>query len=212
MEEKIIEYLCLTKDKKTFIELYPDTSNKKLGILFNRAKSTIQRYARKYKVSKSDHYMENQPSRYKLGNVPDSKDKKGIHNSPATEFKPGHVPVNHKPVGTISIRNNTKRNHCYKYIKIAEMNVWKEYHLYIYEKEYSPIPKGEILIFRDGNSMNFVLKNLELINAQKHMDRNRNYPKMSNTLRELWKKEKWRVKYGIDQQTKLRINNVNCYN
>ncbi len=156
--------------------------------------------------------MENQPSRYKPGHIPANTGIKGVHSSPATEFKPGHLPTNHKPVGTISIRNNSKRGSHYKYIKIAEINVWKEYHLYIYEEEHGPIPKGKILIFRDGDSMNVILKNLELISAQEHINRNRNYPKMSRTMRKLWKKERWRVKYGLDQKTKLRINSVNCYN
>jgi len=155
--------------------------------------------------------MQNHAGKFKEGHTPANKGIMGVHNSPATQFKPGHVSANHQPVGTISIRSNSKRGHAYKYIKLAEPRTWKEYHLYLYEQEHGPISKGMILIFRNKNSMNVVLENLELITAQEHVARNKNYPKMSKTMTELWRKERQRVKYGLPQQTGLRVSKLNCY-
>ena len=57
-------------------------------------------------------------TRFKKGNVPFNKCLKGIHLSPDTEYKKGHLPDQHKHVGTISIHND-KCGKQYRWIKIS---------------------------------------------------------------------------------------------
>jgi hypothetical protein len=83
-----------------------------------------------------------------------------------TQFKKGNVPKNHKPVGSISIRKSNKRNTAYQYIKIAEPNKWKMLHVVEYEKHNGPVPKGYIVIFADGDTMNTDISNLLLVSRQ----------------------------------------------
>lgn len=72
----------------------------------------------------------------------------------ATAFKSGHVPWNKKAVGDEKLAQG------YTYIKIAEPNVWKLKHRYIWEQAYGEIPPNCNIIFLDGDKTNFNLSNL----------------------------------------------------
>jgi len=81
-----------------------------------------------------------------------------------------------KPFGTkydgcISIRNNHKRKHYYKYIRISESN-WVPLHRYIWEKANGKIPKDKVLIFINGDQMDCRLENLKLISKAENAIRN----------------------------------------
>lgn len=54
-------------------------------------------------------------------------------------------------------------------VKIAEPNVWKLKHRYIYENKYGKIPKNKMIIFLDGNKNNFDINNLKLIDRNEHL-------------------------------------------
>lgn len=49
----------------------------------------------------------------------------------------------------------------YTFIKVGEYN-WIPKHRYLYEKHIGKIPKGHVVVFKDGNSQNFDLDNLML--------------------------------------------------
>ena len=48
----------------------------------------------------------------------------------------------------------------YKYEKVAEPSKWRLQHVLNWEREFGELPKGKILIFADGNSMNTDVDNL----------------------------------------------------
>jgi len=62
-----------------------------------------------------------------------------------------------------------------------------------------------VIRFKDGNTLNCDINNLECISRVENMNRNRNYEKHSKTMREKWQREKLRAKYGLSQLTKLRV-------
>jgi hypothetical protein len=98
---------------------------------------------------------------YPKGNIPANK---GTHIGgwEPTQFKKGHIPANHKPVGS-------ERVDVYGYIEIktAEPNTWRPKHHVIWEKANArPLLKGHVILFADGNGTNTELDNLLLISRR----------------------------------------------
>ena len=115
-------------------------------------------------------------TQFQKGNVPANKGKKmkieQYEKCKDTMFKAGHIPMQHKPVGSITIRNNYKRGSSYMYIKIGETNVWKLLHRYVWENAHGLVLKGMNVVFKDDNFKNCDLSNLELISDAENMMRN----------------------------------------
>ncbi len=102
--------------------------------------------------------------RFQKGMIPANKGKKG-YMSPdqykrcaTTMFKKGHMPQNHRPVGSERIDRDG-----YVLIKVEEPNKWKPKHRVLWENANGPIPKKHRLIFADGNRQNITLDNLILV-------------------------------------------------
>ena len=73
-------------------------------------------------------------------------------------FKKGHIPANHKPVG--SERVDAKDG--YHLIKVAEPNVWRLKHVVLWEQHNGPVPKGFKVIFANQNRDDIRIENLLL--------------------------------------------------
>lgn len=99
---------------------------------------------------------------FQKGHIPSNKGKK----MPAevyekvrhTMFPKGHMPVQHRPVGSERINVDG-----YIEIKVEEPKKWRLKHNVIYEQHYGAIPKGHVVVFLDGNKMNLTPENLKLI-------------------------------------------------
>jgi len=147
-------------------------------------------------------------SRIQPGNVPPNKGKKqtaymsaeSIKKTMATRFQKGHQPSNtFKKNGIITVRHNYKRkgSNPYKYIRLGLGN-WYPYHQHIYEKKHGKLPKGMVLRFKDGDSMNCKLTNLEVISRKKNMQLNsihRYTPEIKKSIRLISKLNK-KIKYA----------------
>lgn len=114
-------------------------------------------------------------SRFEKGMKPWNKNVKGLRMSPATEFKKGHLPANHKPVGTIEIRGHKKRGYQSRWIKVSGLRQgshrWIEYSKYIWMQNNGPIPEGMIIAHADGDTLNDSPDNLILITRAEHLRR-----------------------------------------
>lgn len=103
---------------------------------------------------------------FKKGHTPFNKGKRreeyvskeSIEKSRQTQFKPGHVPYNTRPVGSERLDADG-----YIRVKTAEPRTWTLKHRLIWEKEHGPIPKGQFVTFLDGNKLNCSIDNLYLI-------------------------------------------------
>ena len=123
--------------------------------------------------------------RKKKGSIPFNKglkqsdymSKEAIEKTKATRFAKGRKPHNTKQSGDIIAIKDSYNDTYYKYIKIKD-NHWNLYHRYLWEKINGEIPENHILVFKDGNSDNVVIENLELITRSENMYRNskHNYP------------------------------------
>lgn len=119
----------------------------------------------------------------KKGNVPMNKGRKqsdymtaeAIERTKKTRFQKGQLPHNTKEKdGVITIRKDQMKGGNiiqYKYIRLA-LGKWYPYHQHIWEKKHGRIPEGMCLWFKDGNSLNCTLRNLELITRAENMRRN----------------------------------------
>lgn len=107
------------------------------------------------------------------GHVPKNKGQKMppevYEKAKATMFQKGHVPTNHKPVGSERLNRDG-----YIEVKVEEPNKWRLKHNVVWEAHNGPIPKGSIVIFLDGNQMNLDISNLQCITRAEHLHLNRN--------------------------------------
>ena len=97
---------------------------------------------------------------FQKGHVPMNKGQKvsaDIYEKMApTMFRKGNIPPNHRPVGSERINVDG-----YVEIKVAEPNKWRAKHRVVYEEYHGEeVKKGEVVIFLDGNRLNFEVDNL----------------------------------------------------
>lgn len=144
---------------------------------------------------------------FKEGHVPMNKgmkqveymSKAAIEKTKKTRYKKGHKPHNTRHDGAISIRKDTARDGTvrqYQWIRLKE-GVWKMLHVHVWEKKYGPLPKDMVVIFKNGDTMNCKLSNLEALTRKEHMKRNSimRYP------------EELRQLIRLNQKLKRVINN-----
>lgn len=113
-------------------------------------------------------------SRFKPGQTPPNKGKtmpnelreKIMH----TWFEKGHQPFNTKEDGVISVRKDVN-GIPYKYIRISKAK-WELYHRYVWTNHHGEIPEGMVITFKDKDSTNCEISNLELISRKQNMQRN----------------------------------------
>lgn len=126
---------------------------------------------------------------FKKGHNPWNAGNTGISVSPGTQFKKGNVPANTLHDGAITIRldtnQRTARKIAYRHIRVSKGR-WQYYHRYLWEQAHGPIPKGIPLVFKNGNTLDCRLENLELISRKELLKRNRNREKAAQSLRETW--------------------------
>lgn len=124
-------------------------------------------------------------SRYKKGREPENKGRKQseymspemIAKTARTRFKKGQTPHNALQDWQESIVKD-KRGIPYIKIKVPGERILIYKHVWLWREANGKIPKGSIIVFKDKNTMNFDLENLECITKAENMLRNsiQNYP------------------------------------
>jgi hypothetical protein len=124
-------------------------------------------------------------SQFGKGHAPANKGKcwkefmsrRGMQNARKTQFKKGNLPPNTKNNMCITIRTDkTKKD--YKFIRLA-LGKWVPLHRYNWQQANGKIPRKMNLVFKDGDTINCDVSNLELLTNAQLMKRNtlHNYPK-----------------------------------
>lgn len=132
-------------------------------------------------------------SRFQKGHTPWNKGK-SYHaggRSAETRFKPGHVPATTLHDGAITIRKD-KRGMPYQFIRV-DLGVWVPLHVHRWREAYGKIPRGHMIVFRDGDTLNCELENLQCITKADNMRRNtiHRYPaEVKTAIRAIRKLEK----------------------
>jgi hypothetical protein len=149
---------------------------KRLAANIGRSQNYLKTRMRKLKLIIPQEIIEQRKkdSRIKIGSTPPNKGKKmpeEIKNRIRhTFFKPGHLPMNAKHDGYISVRKDSKGRY-YAHIRISQ-GKFDLLHRHIWIQENGPIPQGMIVAFKNGNSLDCRLENLEIITRKENMMRN----------------------------------------
>lgn len=137
-------------------------------------------------LCKRKGWMTGRTGCFDKGHVPDPKCF--INKGPnKTSFKKGTKPHNWRPVGSTRVNSIG-----YLQIKTAEPKTWEDMHILIWSEANGEIPHNHCVSFKDGNTLNCVLDNLELIsrNTLLHINKlqPKHYPKeMQQVLRTMGK-------------------------
>lgn len=155
-----------------------------LDFLPGRGLSAIYQRARNLGLAKSAAYLKSPAAhrldgvkgmgtRFEKGQTPWNKGQHYVAGgrSAQTRFKPGQMPHNWKPVGTVRINSEGYRD-----IKITDLRRgaldWRGIHRLNWIAVHGPIPKTHFLRFRDGDRLNSLVENLELVTRAEHLRRN----------------------------------------
>lgn len=172
---------------------------KLMGVTPDQAKGAIVRY----QMSSGGR-----TGRFEKGLKPWNAGKKGLRTAPEyTLFKKGNIPPSAKTDGAISVRMY-KNKVPYQFIRIG-LNKWEPLHRFNYEMFVGPILPGNIVVFKNGNTMDARPENLEQITRAEHAARNVNRAKGAESLRKLYRRERIRKQYGLPPLSKhaMRITN-----
>lgn len=152
-------------------EFIPGHHHKEIVDAFN------SKFAYQITLSKVISYIGNHKlntgfnGRFEKGNIPANK---GVHTPSVgrmaeTQFKPGHLPHNTKPIGYERVN---KKGYIEVKVRIRpskELRNFVPKHRLIWEEANGPIPKGYNVIFLDGNKRNFAIENLALISKSENL-------------------------------------------
>jgi len=138
----------------------------------------------RFGTDKTKHQIKSSLSRNRITSGRDGRFKKGcavwnkgllgFNLSPATQFRPGNVPANVKPMYSGRLNKDG-----YIEIKVPERNPhtgaptrFRLKHRWLWEQEHGPLPEGYVLVFRDGDKRHCALDNLELMRRRELMRMN----------------------------------------
>ena len=102
---------------------------------------------------------------FEKGLVPWNSGTKGICKPNSGNFRNGHMPANKKRLWSERVGKAG-----YIEISIPERNPYtgfaprfKQKHVWLWEYHHGPVPKGNAVVFSDGNKLNIVIENLMLV-------------------------------------------------
>lgn len=183
--------------KQKLIELYPTHTSAEMAELFGCSASVIKNNLYKLNLTKSEN-----KGCFKKGIVPHNKGKKmeeycnpeTIEAIRKTQFKKGNLPHNTKHDGYIRFHKD-KSGIVYQYIRVEKAK-FELLHRVIWQQHNGEIPKNHVVVFKDGNSLNCNIENLEMITMEENMKRNtiRRYPEELQTSLRLRSKLKKLIK------------------
>jgi len=165
-------------------ERYPFEPTKKIADDLGLSESSVYNRAFAMGIKKDPVYLRStqfppgylggKATQFKKGHAPANKGQKmstEVYQKVArTMFKKGSKPTNTQPIGTIHQRKDTGGK-MYQYIKLADCK-WQLLNRYTWEMHNGPIPKGMVVVYKDGNYLNNDITNLLMITKKENMARN----------------------------------------
>jgi hypothetical protein len=134
---------------------YKTTRNGTIGSLIGRSSDSVKHRMKKLNLKRSPIEVST------MQKLPNSG-----------QFKKGNTPHNTSKTGNGTIVKRKDRcGRVYKYIRTS-LNVWELLQRVEYAKTYGSIPKGYVIYFKDGNSLNCKISNLECISNAELLRRN----------------------------------------
>lgn len=160
--EEELEYLREHYKIYTITELLP---------LFNEHFNVAVTYDQLKGALSRNKILSGRDGRFPKGNEPFNKGMKGINfGGRQTQFKKGNRPQNYRPVGSERVNVDG-----YTEIKVADPRTWKLKHNVVWEEANGKVPRGQCVIFLDGNKNNITLDNLQLVTRKQLVRLNQNH-------------------------------------
>lgn len=179
------------KQVATLRELYPHMLAAKLAKRLRITLKSVYTKAHKLGLHKSPEFMASDASgrltkfsaagashRFKKGTTPWNLGKRGYMSANRTSFRKGNKPHTWRPIGAERITKDGLLQR-----KVTDTGYtprdWKAVHTLVWEETHGKVPRGHIVVFKDGNRRNFEPPNLECITRAENMRRNtyHRYPK-----------------------------------
>lgn len=174
----LIDKKPLTRDEVKFIKAnYKKMVYRKLAEAVGRSESVVSNYLHRngLRLPASEFKRRHDESLFKKGQISWNKGLNLPNKPNSGQFKKGTVPPNHKAVGFVSVRYH-KRDKCnYLWIKVADKK-WEMLNRYNWMKAYGPIPAKHVIRFKDGDTLNCNIENLELVSMRDNLIKN--YPEV----------------------------------
>lgn len=172
------------KQNQFIIDNIKNLSMREIGKHLKRSKINIQKQAHLLGLTAIIEEKK-QATRFYKGHVSFNKGKKqsdfmkpeAIERTKKTRFQKGSTPPNTLPVGAEVLRKISEREYLLIKTKNSKNLIFK--HIYLWEIANGKLPKGYNVVFKDGNTLNCVIENLECISDAELMERNsyrNNYP------------------------------------
>jgi len=99
-------------------------------------------------------------------------------------YQKGHLPDHTQPVGTISVctqrykKNGKPYEFKFKKIKLKDepfaRDNWERLHIHVWKQHHGEIPEGKTIVFKDQDTMNCNIENLELLDVRELLIMNKN--------------------------------------
>lgn len=158
--------------RKFILENYTGISARELAERFN-AEFGTDVTSGQIKSYKGNHRLNSGlTGNFPKGHIPHNKGKKMpfevYEKVKTTMFKKGHMPTQHKPVGSERVNVDG-----YIEVKVEEPAKWRLKHNVVWEQHNGEIPKGAVVMFLDGNKLNIEIDNLKLIKRSELLIMNR---------------------------------------
>ncbi len=198
------------EEEKRLVKLYKTKSRKEIATILNKTKNQISNklFQLGITLSEKERKRRLEKTYFKKGFIPWNKNLKGLHFSPDTEFKKGHLPVNTTYDGCIRVRigHKDRKGRRYKWIRIAKSK-WIMLQHYNWLNSGREIPKGYLLACKDGNTLNCEPDNWELITRAENLKRNSPEDFRSLKYRGSDKSMASKISRGDKELTKIIIKN-----
>lgn len=126
---------CLTPEQKVFIQ------QNSLGTPYNEM---TEKFNARFGLARTQMHVMSYCKALRCQNGIDSR------------FKPDHEPLYVVPIGTERVISR------YMHVKVT-LSSWRPKHIIIWESIHGPVPPEHVVVFGDGNKLNFDSDNLVLI-------------------------------------------------
>lgn len=152
---------------------YTDYSRKDLLEAFNNEFGTAITLTQMVSTLKRNKINSGRTGQFQKGDANPNKGRKGwiVPGCEKTWFKKGQVAHNVKPIGTERLDVDG-----YVLVKTENKGRWHEQwlhkHKVVWEAAHGPIPDNHVVIFLDGNKLNFSLDNLALVTQRENLELN----------------------------------------
>ena len=159
-----------TEEQKAYLgEITPGRHYKEIMELVNEKFGLELVVTQISRAIKTNGFKTGFTGQFEKGGVPYNKGKKGLTTANVTSFKKGQRPATYRPVGSERVNRDG-----YTEVKVADPNVWKLKHRWVWEQHNGPVPKGYALIFADGDKSNIAVDNLIMVSRAQLVRLNQN--------------------------------------